>query len=334
MKSRIWISCCFALLAIVSNGQDIHFSQFYQSPFSLNPALAGEFSGGLRIIGNQRTQWRSVTTPFSTIGIAADGKTDQFPGVAAGISFFNDRAGDSQLTTNLIHLAGAKKWGVNADKKGNLSVGLMLGITSMSIDYSALNYDNQWTGLFYDPGAASGESFARDSRAYMNFHTGAFYSQEEVKGTWGAGFSIFNITSPDQSWFDQAFVRLSPRFNFHGFYNYKINEIWRVEPMLLLMTQAPHRELTLGARGHYIVSDKDWMYRSFYGGLFARTRDAGYLVAGVRYDNWDVGLSYDLNLSTLRPASNNRGGLEIGVIYILQPPARIGEIKKVCPDYI
>jgi hypothetical protein len=41
-----------------------------------------------------------------------------------------------------------------------------------------------------------------------------------------------------------------------------------------------------------------------------------------------------VNMSTLRQASNNRGGFELGVIYILQPPARIGEIKKVCPDYI
>jgi type IX secretion system PorP/SprF family membrane protein len=334
MKLRIFTILIILFQWLSSEGQDIHFSQFYQSPFSLNPALTGEFSGALRVIGNQRTQWRSVTTPFATVGIAADGKLDKYPGVAAGVSFFNDRAGDSQLTTNLIHFSAAKKWSVIPDKKGNLSVGLMLGLTTMSIDYGALNFDNQWTGLFYDPSIAPGENFARDSRAYMNFHTGAFYSQEEAKGFWGAGFSIFNITSPDQSWFDQAFVRLSPRFNFHGFYNYKINETWRAEPMLLLMTQSPHRELTIGARGHYIVSDKDWMYRSFYGGAFARTRDAGYLVAGVRYDNWDVGLSYDFNLSTLRTASNSRGGFEIGVIYILQPPARIGEIKKVCPDYI
>jgi type IX secretion system PorP/SprF family membrane protein len=314
--------------------QDIHFSQFYQSPFSLNPALTGDFSGALRVVGNQRTQWRSVTTPFATIGVGADGRLDKFPSFSGGISFFNDRAGDSRLTTNLINVAGAKRWSVYQEKKGELAVGLMLGLTSMSMDYSQLDFDNQWTGLFYDPSLPANENFARDSRSYLNFHTGFFYTQQELKGKWGAGFSIFNVTSPDQSWFDQAFVRLSPRINFHGYYSHRINEQWAIEPMLLLMTQSPHRELTLGGRGHYIVSDKDWMYRSFYGGLFARTRDAGYLVAGVRYDNWDVGISYDINMSTLRPASNNRGGFELGVIYILQPPARIGEIKKVCPDYI
>ena len=73
---------------------------------------------------------------------------------------------------------------------------------------------------------------------------------------------------------------------------------------------------------------------TFFGGLYYRTRDAGYIVAGMDYDNWRVGLSYDLNISDLRPASNGRGGLEISVVYIMrkiQPPA----LKyKYCPDYL
>ena len=52
--------------------QDIHYSQFYNSPLNLNPANTGMFDGDFRFAANQRTQWRSVTVPFSTFSLSAD----------------------------------------------------------------------------------------------------------------------------------------------------------------------------------------------------------------------------------------------------------------------
>ena len=313
-------------------GQDIHFSQFYQSPFSLNPSLTGAFDGEWRFIGNQRTQWRAVTTPFNTFGASAEWNNERLKGFNAGLSFFNDRTGDSRLTTNMINLFGAYQWSLDQDQW--LRVGMGLGITSMSIDYSQLRYDNQWNGISYDPGIAADEPFTRDSRGYMNLHLGATYIKEIGEDRFTAGASIFNLTSPDQSWFDQAFVRLSPRFNFHGQYFHKVNETWAVEPSFLVMTQSPHSEVNLGGRVFYDISESVWLKKVAYAGAFARARDAGYLVAGMRYDQWDVGISYDINLSTLRPASNGRGALEFSVVYIIPPKPKITNIKKTCPDYI
>ena len=53
-------------LAVTSFGQDIHFSQADLSPLNLNPALTGMFNSDYRIHANERTQWRSVTTPYKT----------------------------------------------------------------------------------------------------------------------------------------------------------------------------------------------------------------------------------------------------------------------------
>ena len=41
-------------------GQDIHFSQFYMSPLTLNPAMTGVMNCNTRFIGNYRNQWSPV----------------------------------------------------------------------------------------------------------------------------------------------------------------------------------------------------------------------------------------------------------------------------------
>jgi hypothetical protein len=44
-------------------------------------------------------------------------------------------------------------------------------------------------------------------------------------------------------------------------------------------------------------------------------------------------MSYDLNTSTLRPASTGRGGLEFSIVYIVPPKLIHGTLKKVCVPY-
>jgi len=333
---RVWL----AVLAIVAIhftafSQDIHFSQFDQAPFNLNPALTGNFDGQYRFIGNQRSQWRSVTEPYRTTGLAVDGKNLGAQQVHGGISLFHDQAGDSRLRNTIIQLSAAKEFALNADKSTVLVPGISLGITSMRIDYSALQYDNQWNGLSYDPLLDPGESFARSSRAYFNLNAGAIVQHKWEGGRkLTAGLAFFNLSSPRQSFFDDGYVRLDPRINLHATWIEPINAQWQVWPSMLVMTQGKYREWDLGGTAHYIISPKPYLFRAIYAGMYYRTRDAGFVVAGVRFDEWNVGLSYDINTSGLRPASAGRGGFELSVIYIMAPKPTSGPIRKVCPDYI
>jgi hypothetical protein len=48
-------------IAIQTNGQDIHFSQIFETPFLRNPALAGLFNGDIRVQTVYRSQWNEVT---------------------------------------------------------------------------------------------------------------------------------------------------------------------------------------------------------------------------------------------------------------------------------
>ena len=75
-------------------------------------------------------------------------------------------------------------------------------------------------------------------------------------------------------------------------------------------------------------------YKALHGGLWFRNRDAAYLTLGMDYQQLFVGISYDINVSKLVPASNLRGGFEIAIRYIINAfkPKKI--IHRVCPDFI
>ncbi len=66
----------FITLTVSYSGfcQDIHFSQFFETPLLRNPALAGIFTGDLRVQALYRTQWNSVTVPYQTGSLNAEYK--------------------------------------------------------------------------------------------------------------------------------------------------------------------------------------------------------------------------------------------------------------------
>jgi hypothetical protein len=51
---------------LYSKAQDPHFSQYFVSPLSLNPAYTGFFEGPHRLAINYRNQWLGAGEPFNT----------------------------------------------------------------------------------------------------------------------------------------------------------------------------------------------------------------------------------------------------------------------------
>ena len=87
------------ILAHCVSAQDIHWSQFNDNPIFQNPGNAGNFNGDYRFVANYRDQWRSVTVPFTTLSLSADGKLDKHKNLGYGILFFHDVVGDGSLRT-------------------------------------------------------------------------------------------------------------------------------------------------------------------------------------------------------------------------------------------
>jgi len=76
MKKRVLILIgIWNLLFVISlRGQDLHFSQFMNSPLTTNPANTGFIPGGdFRIGINYRNQWSSIMAiPYKTMSAFGD----------------------------------------------------------------------------------------------------------------------------------------------------------------------------------------------------------------------------------------------------------------------
>ena len=96
------ISFVFSLIFIQSmNGQDFHFSQFYATPLTLNPALTGQFDGALRVSGIYRIQWNGVASSsylYQTPSVSVDANFFKNR-LGLGLVFLNDQTNDKLLNT-------------------------------------------------------------------------------------------------------------------------------------------------------------------------------------------------------------------------------------------
>ena len=60
------------MLAVHSIAQDPHFSQFFSSPMTLNPAFTGKFNGQVRAAANYRNQWPTINRAYETGTVSID----------------------------------------------------------------------------------------------------------------------------------------------------------------------------------------------------------------------------------------------------------------------
>lgn len=333
LRSPIALSC--ALLASSLSAQDIHFSQFFNTPYALGPGNIGLFDGDYRVGGVFRQQWRSVTKPYRTFGIGGDAANiGGVEGLGVGIWAYNDRAGDSRLNTFQLSLGASwtEKFGAARDQ--SLTGGLQLGLTSLSIDYNELSFDAQYNGFYYDPSLANNEGFNRDAFTHPDVHAGVVYRYTPSKRDLiQAGVSLFNITRPDVA-FNGDRSTLDGRSALHVITRFPVSEKVDVQPMTQFMAQGKFRELLLGGSVRYILLDRYTYLRTVQAGLYWRASDAGYVFVGSEYDDWTLGITYDINLSDLVPASRNRGGFELTAVRVFRRKPAAPCRFKACPTQL
>ncbi|MBK6951162.1 MAG: PorP/SprF family type IX secretion system membrane protein [Crocinitomicaceae bacterium] len=334
MKQVLVISILFLSCKLAA--QDIHFSQFYMNPVYLNPALTGDFDGTMRFTGNQRSQWRSVSRPYNTIGISAESREEFIlPSMYHAVNLFHDVAGDGNYRTTEFNLTTSYRFYLDIDSTHTITPAVQLGVNHRNIDFSKLNFDNQFNGYYYDPTLPTGEIFGSAKRTGLNLNLGVLYTwrpSHRMELVTGAG--LFNIPQMKQSLYGDDLVKRDRRILFHAKGTYKLNFEWDLQPGLFMQLQGDYKEIIFGSNARYIIKDKQGEFIAPYGGVWFRNKDAAYMVVGLYYNSWIAGISYDFNVSQLLPASNVRGGLEFSVQYILNifKPKEIGH--RVCPDYL
>ena len=124
--------------------------------------------------------------------------------------------------------------------------------------------------------------------------------------------------------------KVTPRFTLNLGADYIYSDLITISPGVLFTGQTKAYEYLLGSTVGYKVKEVPLLKVVALLGLWYRSSDALIIVPGLVYNNYRFGLSYDVNISSLRAASKGQGAVELSLIYILNTNPKLG-IKKSLP---
>jgi type IX secretion system PorP/SprF family membrane protein len=335
--------------ATIALAQDRHFSQFYSSPLTLNPALTGAFDGKYRVGTNYRDQWRGLLEqPYQTFSFGADlrlaapfvdAKSNDKMGI--GLLFFRDIVNTLDFSTTQIALSGAYHKSLAAlDNSQYLSLGFQMGLTQRNVNYDALTFQDQWNGItgYTLP---RGERLPENNFGFMDLSVGTNYSVVFAPKTSlfiGAAYHHFN--KPNVAFFKGDAIPkqpLLPRISAQIAGQFPINPLNTIimSPRILFASQGPHLEVNAGANFRAIVDNT--YGTALHLGTWVRpvksddgvNFDSIVFTAGLELNNILFGFSYDLSLPNLQRYRKSANTFEFSLIYL-------GEFENdelLCPSF-
>jgi len=297
--------------------QDIHFSQFFEAPLWRNPSLSGIFTGDVRVQAVYRDQWNSVTDAYRTGSVNAEykmpvGKLNDF--VTIGIQALYDRAGTIGWTSTHVLPALNYHKSLSGEKNRYLSLGFMGGLVQRRFDPSKMTTNSQ-----YDNGGL-GENLLNTQYSYADGSVGMSYNSDindQPANNFYIGAAYHHFNRPRNSFYRNNTIELHPKWVFSG--GLRVG----VADYAFITLQADHSRQggfseTMGGvlYGLKLGEDPDNPAYTIHAGGFLRWNDALVPVIKLDYAPFSVALSYDVNISKLKPSSYGRGGFEMSVSYI------------------
>ena len=322
---------CFSVSAYA---QDPHFSQFFASPLTLNPAFTGKFDGQWRLALNHRDQWPSIPKAYVTTAASIDFgiMKDKIPEgdiFGIGISGLSDASADNQLKLNYGSLSLSYHKALDENGYNTIGAGFQGTYSSLTLDDTKLTFEdmlrqNGFTGArtdFLSNGA---------NQNYIDMNAGILFSgSTDGSNNYYAGVSAYHINRPKVGFKDQFYL-LAQRLTFHGGGSVPLSDVLSLNASVIHQRQSKASETTLGGALSYNLNGDEVNPSSIFVGSWLRLNDAVIPYIGLEIGGLRIGASYDVNVSSLKTATLSRGGSEFSLIYI----KRKSEVKGIpCPRF-
>jgi type IX secretion system PorP/SprF family membrane protein len=321
MKSLIKSSLFVAAFGLASavHAQDLHFSQFFNSPLSTNPANTGFIpDGDYRLGANFRDQWSSImAVPYKTMSAFGDVQLmknrEETGWVGVGGMMLRDVAGSGNLTSTKLY--GSVAYHQMLGYSSLLSLGFNAGVANKRINTANLKFPDQFDGHFFDNKLPTTVMLDRNNISYLDLQVGMNYAYFPTDKVYlNTGLSVHHINKPRETFFESSDVSNKVPRRYIGFLNASImvNDQWIVNPNVYYTRQANSSELVGGLNAHYNLSgDGDYV---LMGGLYYRHKEAVIPMLGLGYKDYTFTFTYDATLSSLKNYNNTRGAFEFSLV--------------------
>ncbi len=319
---------------------DIHFSQFYESSILRNPAMTGVFSSDYKVGVFYRNQWASISHPYQTMLATGEGRVSVSPMsedfFSFGVLAFTDKAGSIDYKINGIYPAINYNKSMNVEKNSYLSAGFTGGFIQYSFDPGKATFNNQFQGGRFDPRLPSMENIPNAQMSFWDLGAGVNYNSTtgpENNMSYVIGVSGYHFTQPKFSYYQVDGVTQNIRLNANAAAGFNVTEAVLMQIHGNVALQGTYKEVMAGGLiswTQFITEQKTFVLTA---GAFYRLKDAVVPVIKVKYNSMALGLSYDVNTSNLKAASNMAGGLEITLFHTGDFTNKGLAKKMVCPKF-
>ena len=336
MKRALLILSLFLSPELETFAQDPGFSQFFASPLTLNPALTGKFDGRFRLAVNYRDQWPSVSQAYITSTVSADmnllqDRISEVDNWAIGFMGMADKTATGILKSNYFSFSTAYHKGLDEDGLHQIGVGFQGNYATQRLDGTKLNFEDEldqfggWTNPTNEP-----LNDRMVSVNYFDFNAGILFNgSTDGYNNYYLGTSFYHINRPRQS-FNGGFYLLNPRFTIHGGGYLPVSQSTVLHLSALHSRQTGASQTILGGALAMNANNDEENPTNFFAGSWIRFGDAIIPYVGLEFNDMRIGVTYDVNISSFKTASQSRGGIEISLIYVNRP---MGRKNVPCPQF-
>ncbi len=278
--------------------QDHIYSQFFNSPVYLNPALNGQFKGDIRLNMIYRNQWASVAGKLTYMTASVDYNVPKFGG-GFGLLFTHSNEGVAFLTKN--NISGIYSYSVGSEDF-TLSFGLQGGISNRTIDYSKLVFSDQIDlGTGYTQTNSSSAAVPEANNRYY-FDSGA--GTNIIVNNLMVGASFTHLNKPNESFTGDKYA-LPIRTVVHGSYRLALSRYDGEDGNFLIPSVVYYKQ----AQAHSLSAGLQFKRRGVNAGVWYRTNGRNspdaFVVSMIfdifiNKDNQEamrLGFSHDANMS-------------------------------------
>ncbi len=322
-------------LAFTTKAQDPHFSQFFASPLTLNPALTGKFDGTLRVAGNYRNQWPAFNNVYTTSTLSVDfsvarKKLPDFDTWGVGLMALTDKSAGGVLVNNYLGLSTSYHKALDENGYHQVGAGFQATYGEKRLDVTKVYFEDQLTPFGFT--RVTNDIFLKENLniKYFDVNAGLIYTgSTSDRNNFYLGVSMYHINKPKES-FKGGNWSISPRTTISGGGYFPVGPTLTVHGSAIHQMQNKASETTIGAALAATLNGEELNPTSVYMGAWMRFGDAVIPYIGLEFGGIRLGTSYDVNISDLRSGSESRGGMEVSIIYVKRPEDHRG---IPCPKF-
>ena len=326
--------CLFGLFICMRvSAQDPHYSQYFSSPLSLNPAFTGYYDGTHRLATNFRNQWVGAGEPFTTASASFDTRVmreklgKNLLGLGAIVT--TDRTASGSYNSNYLALSAAYHQALDEDGTHHLGIGFQGSYGTRILDYNKVSFNSQFAIRGFDLTLPNNENFVTRRANYMDFNFGLMYNYLKDRKRFYIGTSYYHVSQPSMTFLGNDPYTLPSRFTVHSGASFLVGPQGEVFISAQYMSQGAATNqvvgLAYGYSPHEFNDDN-----VIYFGAFYRNKDAIYPYVGYLFNDLQIGVTYDINVTNLQISNSRNKSFELSLIYHFFDA---NEVRRVMPWY-